>query len=60
MGIEQVFIDYFQRAKEADTSWKAQFNKKRKNSKWILVQTLAEIINKEPSSVATLIFSQKF
>ncbi|WP_144893614.1 amidohydrolase family protein [Flavobacterium tiangeerense] len=50
MGVEQVFIDYFQRAKEYDLSWKA-FNASNKKGKAprvdIELQTLAEILNKE-------------
>ncbi|WP_300566734.1 amidohydrolase family protein [Flavobacterium sp.] len=52
MGVEQVFTDYFQRAKEYDNSWKAY---KSQGKKGMLkaprvdleLQTLAEIINKE-------------
>ncbi len=50
MGVEQVFIDYFQRAKEYDLSWKA-FNAGNKKGKAprvdVELQTLAEILNKE-------------
>ena len=50
MGVEQVFVDYFQRAKEYDTSWKA-FNASNKKGKAprvdLELQTLAEILNKE-------------
>lgn len=50
MGVEQVFTDYFQRAKEYDESWKT-FNSGSKKGKAPRVdldlQTLAEIINKE-------------
>ncbi|MFH6997310.1 amidohydrolase family protein [Flavobacterium sp. FlaQc-57] len=50
MGVEQVFTDYFQRAKEYDESWK-KFNSGSKKGKAprvdLELQTLAEIINKE-------------
>ncbi|WP_238160918.1 amidohydrolase family protein [Flavobacterium cupreum] len=50
MGVEQVFTDYFQRAKEYDESWKT-FNSGSKKGKAprvdLELQTLAEIINKE-------------
>ena len=52
MGVEQVFTDYFQRAKEYDESWK-KYNSASKKDKGkaprvdIELQTLAEIINKE-------------
>jgi len=50
MGVEQVFTDYFQRAKEYDESWK-KFNGSSKKGKAprvdLELQTLAEIINKE-------------
>lgn len=50
MGVEQVFIDYFQRAKEYDESWK-KFNAGSKKGKAprvdLELQTIAEIINKE-------------
>ena len=50
MGVEQVFTDYFQRAKEYDESWK-KFNAASKKGKAprvdLELQTLAEIINKE-------------
>ncbi|WP_432221212.1 amidohydrolase family protein [Flavobacterium sp. TMP13] len=52
MGVEQVFTDYFQRAKEYDTNWK-DFNSNGKKNKAnaprvdLELQTLAEIINKE-------------
>ncbi|TDW52672.1 imidazolonepropionase-like amidohydrolase [Flavobacterium sp. 270] len=50
MGVEQVFTDYFQRAKEYDESWKA-FNAGSKKGKAprvdLELQTIAEIINKE-------------
>ncbi|KFF06267.1 amidohydrolase family protein [Flavobacterium reichenbachii] len=50
MGVEQVFTDYFQRAKEYDESWKTfkSGSKKGKAPRVDLeLQTLAEIINKE-------------
>ncbi|MFZ0595444.1 MAG: amidohydrolase family protein, partial [Flavobacterium sp.] len=50
MGVEQVFTDYFQRAKEYDENWK-KFNAGSKKGKAPRVdldlQTIAEIINKE-------------
>jgi len=50
MGVEQVFTDYFQRAKEYDESWK-KFNAGSKKGKAprvdLEMKTLAEIINKE-------------
>ena len=50
MGVEQVFTDYFQRAKEYDESWK-KFNAGSKKGKVprvdLELQTIAEIINKE-------------
>lgn len=50
MGVEQVFTDYFQRAKEYDESWKT-FNSGSKKGKAprvdLELQTLAEILNKE-------------
>jgi len=50
MGVEQVFTDYFQRAKEYDESWK-KFNGGSKKGKAprvdLELQTIAEIINKE-------------
>jgi imidazolonepropionase-like amidohydrolase len=50
MGVEQVFIDYFQRAKEYDDAWKS-YRANSKNTKAprkdLELQTLAEIINKE-------------
>ncbi|MEN2402278.1 amidohydrolase family protein [Flavobacterium sp. MC2016-06] len=50
MGVEQVFTDYFQRAKEYDESWKT-FNAGSKKGKAprvdLELQTLAEILNKE-------------
>ncbi|NRT16634.1 imidazolonepropionase-like amidohydrolase [Flavobacterium sp. 28A] len=52
MGVEQVYMDYFQRAKEYDAAWKAYNSSGKKNKqkaprKDIELQTLAEIINKE-------------
>jgi imidazolonepropionase-like amidohydrolase len=52
MGVEQVFTDYFQRAKEYDLAWKTyNSNAKKDKSKAprvdLELQTLAEIINKE-------------
>ena len=52
MGVEQVFIDYFQRAKEYDESWK-KYNTNSKKDKTkaprvdLELQTIAEILNKE-------------
>jgi imidazolonepropionase-like amidohydrolase len=52
MGVEQVYIDYFQRAKEYDENWK-KYNSKSKKNKGkaprtdLELQTLAEILNKE-------------
>lgn len=50
MGVEQVFTDYFQRAKEYDDAWKS-YRANSKNTKAprkdLELQTLAEIINKE-------------
>jgi imidazolonepropionase-like amidohydrolase len=52
MGVEQVFTDYFQRAKEYDATWKAyNANAKKDKNKAprvdLELQTLAEILNKE-------------
>ena len=52
MGVEQVFTDYFQRAKEYDLEWKAyNSNSKKDKAKAprvdLELQTLAEILNKE-------------
>jgi imidazolonepropionase-like amidohydrolase len=52
MGVEQVFIDYFQRAKEYDEAWKEYNSNPKKNTIKaprvdIELQTLAEILNKE-------------
>jgi imidazolonepropionase-like amidohydrolase len=52
MGVEQVFTDYFQRAKEYDLAWKTyNSNAKKDKSKAprvdLELQTIAEIINKE-------------
>jgi imidazolonepropionase-like amidohydrolase len=52
MGVEQVFTDYFQRAKEYEASWKT-YNSNGKKEKTIAprmdleLQTLVEILNKE-------------
>ncbi|KFF04003.1 amidohydrolase family protein [Flavobacterium hydatis] len=50
MGVEQVFTDYFQRAKEYDATWK-KYNSGSKKEKAprvdLELQTIAEIINKE-------------
>lgn len=52
MGVEQVFTDYFQRAKEYDEVWK-KYNSNSKKNKInaprvdLELQTIAEIINKE-------------
>ena len=52
MGVEQVFTDYFQRAREYDETWKA-YNKNSKKDKKnaprvdLELQTLAQILNKE-------------
>jgi imidazolonepropionase-like amidohydrolase len=50
MGVEQVFTDYFQRAKEYDESWK-KFNAGSKKGKAprvdLEMQTLVEILNKQ-------------
>ncbi|KAF2512671.1 amidohydrolase family protein [Flavobacterium zhairuonense] len=50
MGVEQVFTDYFQLAKEYDENWK-KFNGGNKKGKAprvdLELQTLAEILNKE-------------
>lgn len=54
MGVEQLYIDYFQRAKEYDTKWRAynKLSSKEKAKKSaprydIEMETLAEILNKE-------------
>lgn len=52
MGVEQVFTDYFQRAKEYETSWKTfhSSGKKDKNKTPrvdLEMETILEIINKE-------------
>jgi imidazolonepropionase-like amidohydrolase len=52
MGVEQVFIDYFQRAKEYDAEWKMYNSSSKKNKIKapridLELQTLAEILNKE-------------
>ncbi|WP_281240017.1 amidohydrolase family protein [Flavobacterium praedii] len=52
MGVEQVFTDYFQRAKEYETTWK-NYNSNAKKDKTkaprvdLEMQTLVEILNKE-------------
>jgi len=52
MGVEQVFTDYFQRAKEYDELWK-KYNSGSKKDKTktprvdLELQTIAEILNKE-------------
>ena len=52
MGVEQVFTDYFQRAKEYDLTWKA-YNSNPKKDKYkaprvdLEMQNIAEILNKE-------------
>lgn len=52
MGVEQVFTDYFQRAKEYDELWK-KYNSSSKKDKSktprvdLELQTIAEILNKE-------------
>ena len=52
MGVEQVFTDYFQRAKEYDLAWKKFNADPKRNLKLaprvdLELQTLAEILNKE-------------
>ncbi len=52
MGVEQVFIDYFQRAKEYDETWKTYNSDPKKNKLNaprvdLELQTLAEILNKK-------------
>jgi imidazolonepropionase-like amidohydrolase len=52
MGVEEVFVDYFQRAKEYDNVWKTyNANPKKDKTKAprvdLELQTLAEILNKE-------------
>jgi imidazolonepropionase-like amidohydrolase len=52
MGVEQVFTDYFQRAKEYDASWKAYNSNGKKNKSKaprvdLELQTLVEILNQE-------------
>jgi imidazolonepropionase-like amidohydrolase len=50
MGVEQVFTDYFQRAREYEDNWK-KFNANSKKAKAprvdLEMQTLVEILNKE-------------
>ena len=50
MGVEQVFTDYFQRAKEYDLAWKEYNSKKGKGNAPRIdldLQTVAEILNNE-------------
>jgi len=52
MGVEQVFVDYFQRAKEYDLAWKSYAKKGKKEKATaprfdLELHTLAEILNKE-------------
>ena len=49
MGVEQVFTDYFQRAKEYDLAWKKYNSAKKGKAPRVdlELQTLAEILNKE-------------
>ena len=52
MGVEQVFTDYFQRAKEYDLAWKTYNSNPKKDlikspRVDLELQTLAEILNKE-------------
>jgi imidazolonepropionase-like amidohydrolase len=49
MGVEQVFTDYFQRAKEYDLAWKNYNGSKKGKAPRVdlELQTLAEILNKE-------------
>ena len=52
MGVEQVFIDYFTRAKEYDNTWKAYNTQGKKGNLKaprvdVELQTLADIINKK-------------
>jgi imidazolonepropionase-like amidohydrolase len=52
MGVEQVFTDYFQRAKEYDLAWKTyNYNPKKDKNKApridLEMQTLVEILNNE-------------
>jgi hypothetical protein len=52
MGVEQVFTDYFQRAKEYDLAWKNYNSGKGTAPRVDLdLQTVAEILNKSVSSV---------
>jgi hypothetical protein len=63
MGVEQVFIDYFQ-VKEYDIAWKHTISSsKRVKQKSIIdleLQTLAEILNKERFISCHPTYSQKF
>jgi hypothetical protein len=49
MGVEQVFTDYFQRAKEYDLAWKNYIEKRKRNCPRVDLdlQTVAEILNKD-------------
>ncbi|MEY4963294.1 MAG: hypothetical protein RLZZ323_613 [Bacteroidota bacterium] len=49
MGVEQVFTDYFQRAKEYDLAWKNYNSSKKGKAPRVdlELQTLAEILNEE-------------
>ncbi|MCX2678503.1 amidohydrolase family protein [Galbibacter sp. EGI 63066] len=50
MGVEQVYTDYFQRAKEYDEQWKTYKSNKSKGKTPrydVELETLAEILNKE-------------
>ncbi len=49
MGVEQVFTDYFQRAKEYDLAWKNYNSSKKGKAPRVdlELQTLAEILNQE-------------
>ncbi len=49
MGVEQVFTDYFQRAKEYDLAWKSYNSSKKGKAPRVDLdlQTLAEILNKD-------------
>jgi pectate lyase len=49
MGVEQVYVDYFTRAKEYDAAWKKQLSQKKSSGaglrKDIELEVLAEILN---------------
>lgn len=49
MGVEQVFTDYFQRAKEYDLAWKSYNSSKKGKAPRVDLdlQTIAEILNKD-------------